>query len=45
MGINITIPEELVHDRVDQIVGMKLRHEKITNMLTDIAKPMVVSTS
>lgn len=44
MAIEISIPEQVVHDRVDQIVGIKLRHEKLSNMLSDIAKPMVVTT-
>lgn len=44
MGIEISIPEELVHQRVDQVVGHKLRHEKVVTILSDIAKPMVVET-
>jgi hypothetical protein len=44
MGIEISIPEELVHQRVDQVVGHKLRHEKVVGILSDITKPMVVET-
>lgn len=39
----ISIPEEMVTERIDQIVGIKLRHEKINSMLSDIACPMVVT--
>ncbi len=40
----ISIPEEMVNERIDQIVGVKLRHEKLSRILSEIAAPMVTTS-
>lgn len=41
MGIDISIPEELIQESLEKIVDRKFNQKKVVNILSDLTKPIV----